>query len=118
MDLIFALAFSQHLGMDGDYNYIHPHIQLQADSGFVAGAYLNSESNVSAYAGWRFERDAAYLELGAVTGYEAIEVAPYVRVGYEISDNVDVFAAPAFEYGNDGDLNLGVVVGVSFMFGG
>jgi len=116
MDLILALAFSQHIGMNGDYNEIHPHIQLQADSGFVAGAFLNSESNVSPYVGWRFEHDAAFIEVGAVGGYESITVAPYLRAGYEIADNVDLFIAPAFETDGRGGVNYGAVVGVSFSF--
>ena len=116
MDLILAIAFSHHIGMDGNYSEIHPHIQLQADSGFVAGAYLNSESNVSPYLGWRFEYDAAFLEVGAVGGYESINVAPYLRVGYEITNGVDLFAAPAFETDGRGGVNYGAVVGVSFNF--
>jgi hypothetical protein len=116
MELILAIAFSQHLGMDGNYNSVHPHLQLQHDSGFVAGAYLNSESTVSAYGGYRFEYDDAFLEVGGVTGYTSITVAPYLRAGYEIRDGVDLFVAPAFEYNNGGDLKMGAVVGVSFNF--
>ena len=116
MDLMLALAFSQHLGMEGNYNSVHPHLQLQHDSGFVAGAYLNSESNVSAYGGYRFEYEDAFLEVGGVTGYTSITVAPYLRAGYEIRDGVDLFVAPAFEYNSDGDLNIGAVLGVSFSF--
>ena len=102
--------------MGGDYNEVHPHIQLQADSGFVAGAFLNSESNVSPYVGWRFEQRAAFVEVGAVAGYEAIGVAPYLRVGFEIAEGVDVFAAPAFETDGRGGMNYGAVVGLSFNF--
>lgn len=117
MDLIFALAFSHHMGLDGDYNEIHPHVQLQHDSGFVAGAYLNSESNLSAYGGYRFEYERAFLEVGGVTGYKSISVAPYARAGYEIGDGVDLFIAPAFETNSADDLNIGVVFGVSFEIG-
>lgn len=116
MELILALAFSHHMGMEGDYNEIHPHLQLQHDSGFVAGAYLNSESTFSAYGGYRFEYEDAFLEAGGVSGYSSISVAPYLRAGYEIRDGVDLFVAPAFEYNSDGDLNIGAVLGVSFNF--
>jgi len=116
MDLILAIAFSSHIGMAGDYNEIHPHVQLRFDSGFVAGAYLNSESNVSPYLGWRFEYEAAFMELGAVGGYTGIAVAPYVRVGYEIKDGVDLFLAPAFETNGSGGVNVGAVIGLEFRF--
>ena len=116
MDLILAIAFSHHIGMEGNYSEVHPHVQLQADRGFVAGAFLNSESNVSPYVGWRFEYGAAFLEVGAVAGYEAIDVAPYLRVGFEFAEGVDVFAAPAFETDGRGGMNYGAVIGVSFNF--
>jgi hypothetical protein len=116
MELILALAFSHHMGMEGNYNGTHPHLQLQHDSGLVAGLYLNSESNASAYGGYRFEYDAAFLEVGAVTGYTSITVAPYLRSGYEVRDGVDLFVAPAFETNSAGNLNIGAVVGVSFSF--
>jgi len=113
MELILAIALSHHIGMEGDYNEIHPHVQLQLDSGFVAGAFLNSESNVSPYLGWRFEYDAAFMELGAVAGYAAITVAPYVRVGYEIKQGVDLFLAPVMEFNDDDEVNVGAVIGLS-----
>lgn len=103
--------------MDGNYNSVHPHLQLQHDSGFVAGAYLNSESTFSAYGGYRFEYERAFLEVGGVTGYKSITVSPYARAGYEIRDGVDLFVAPAFETNNAGDLNIGAVFGVSFTLG-
>ena len=28
MDIIWALAFSSHLGMQGDYNEVHPHVRV------------------------------------------------------------------------------------------
>jgi len=115
MDLIFAIALSQHLGMEGNYNAIHPHVQLQHDSGFVAGAYLNSETRISPYLGWRFENGPAFLELGAVAGYSAIKVAPYARAGYEFGINYEVFAAPAFE-SVKGKTRFGLVVGLAYRF--
>ena len=114
MDLILALAFTSHFGLAGDYNEVHPHAQLRFNNGIVAGTYLNSEGTGSAYAGYRFEQGAAFLELGAVTGYEAIAVAPYLRVGFDITDNIEIFAAPAFEVKPDDA--LGVVFGVSFQY--
>jgi hypothetical protein len=114
MEFVFALAFSHHMGLEGNYNEIHPHVQLQHDSGFVAGAYLNSETRLSAYAGYRFEHGPAFLEMGAVTGYQGIAVAPYVRAGYEVSDGVDVFVAPALERTRSGDPRVGAVLGISF----
>jgi len=116
MELILAIAFTHHIGMVGDYNEIHPHVQLRHESGVVAGVYLNSESNVSPYLGLRFEHDAAFMELGAVGGYSGIIVAPYVRVGYEIRDGIDFFMAPAIESNGNGGVNVGAVVGLSLGF--
>jgi hypothetical protein len=99
--------------MEGNYNEVHPHLQMQHDSGFVAGLYLNSESTASAYGGYRFEYEDAFLEGGGVTGYEAISVAPYLRAGVDMDNGVSLFIAPAFEYDRAGDLNLGVVIGFS-----
>lgn len=110
-ELTFAIAFSSHLGLAGDYNEVHPHIRL-SNGGFIVGAYLNSESRISPYAGWRFEHRQAYAELGIVGGYAKNPVFPYVRVGYDFNDHVGVFIAPAYEYPS----TVGAVVGVEFRF--
>jgi len=101
-----CLALSHHL-IAGDWNEIHPCVRLQHEQ-FIAGAFLNSENSVSAYAGVELTRGDFFLELGAATGYSAYPVVPFGRAGYEINDNARVFVAPAIT--TDGD--VGAVVGV------
>lgn len=110
MDIIWALALSTHLGMQGDYNEIHPHVRLE-NNGYIAGAYYNSMERMSLYAGHRFESGNAGLELALVTGYNAFgPVAPYVRGTYDIG-NTRVFVAPAGEKWY-GETNIGAVIGI------
>lgn len=112
-NLIFSIAISTHLGMQGDYNEIHPHIQLNPENGFIAGAYLNSENNISAYAGYQLKAGKHAIDLGAVTGYSQIEIAPMVRYSYGISDNSKFFASPVAE-NYKGNINAGIVVGLEW----
>ena len=100
-----ALAISLHLGLDNDYNEIHPHIRY-TENGYIAGAYYNSVDKVSTYAGYRWEWDRIGFEAGAVTGYPQADVMPYARATYD-----NFFITPAIE--ND---NKGVVVGYEFKF--
>lgn len=90
--------------MQGDYNAIHPHIRLQEQS-YITGLYYNSESNISFYAGKRWEYNDFGLEAGAVTGYSAGDVIPYGRATYK-----NFFVAPALE----GDDTVGAVIGYEF----
>lgn len=114
--LEFALALSLHLGMEGEYNSIHPYVKYTNEL-FIAGAYLNSESNISLFAGVEFDIiENLSLELGAVTGYSYADVAPFVRATYEINENYELFLAPAGEYNASGDLHFGAVIGLSYTF--
>lgn len=110
MDLLWAIAVSSHLGMEGDYNSIHPHIRL-FKNGYIAGAYYNSEDTVSAYAGYRLEPiNQAGIEIGLATGYSAFDFAPFARGTYDVG-NTRFFIAPGFENYNR-KTNIGVVIGV------
>ena len=114
MDILYGIALSMHLGMEGDYNSVHPHVRLE-DNGYIAGAYYNSVERLSFYGGYRLEpTDRLGLEVSIVTGYPAFgEIAPMVRGTYDINDNVRMFAAPAAEnYGNTS--NIGAVFGIEF----
>jgi hypothetical protein len=99
--LTLTLALSLHLGLEGDYNSIHPHLRYTTDN-YIAGAYYNSESNLSTYIGKRWEHNDFGLEAGAVTGYSQADIMPYVRGTYK-----DFFVAPAVE----GDDTIGAVIG-------
>ena len=96
-----ALGISLHLGLNDNYNEIHPHIRY-SEQGYIAGMYYNSESNVSTYIGRRWEYNDFGFEAGAVTGYPQADVMPFVRGTYD-----NFFVAPALE----GDDTVGAVVG-------
>ena len=49
-NIALALGLSMHLGLEGDYNQIHPHVRWE-DDGKIAGAYYNSMDRMSLYAG-------------------------------------------------------------------
>ena len=100
----FALALSLHLGLEGDYNGVHPHIRYN-EQNYIAGVYYNSINNVSVYAGKRWEYNDFGLEAGAVTGYDNIApVIPYARITYN-----NLFIAPGVEPDN-----VGIVIGYEF----
>jgi hypothetical protein len=102
-----GLALSLHLGFEGEYNSIHPHLRYTTDS-YIAGAYYNSESKISPYVGKRFEYNDFGVELGAVGNYSDAAIAPYVRGTYK-----QFFVAPGVE----GD-NVGIVFGFELPIGG
>ena len=115
MDIIWALALSTHMGLERDYNEIHPHVRFYED-GAIAGAYYNSVDRISFYGGYRLEpTDRLGVEFSIVTGYPAFgELAPMVRGTYDINDNVRMFAAPAVEsYGSEKG-KIGAVIGIEF----
>jgi hypothetical protein len=100
----FFLALSYHLG-SGNYvlNSVHPHVRYTTESGYIAGAYYNSESNISLYYGKQYGN----LELALVTGYADIPVLPYARYKYD-----GFFVAPAVYE----DKGIGAVLGYEIGF--
>ena len=112
MDLTFAIAVTAHLGLAGDYSHVHPHVRL-SHGHVIAGAFLNSEDRISAYAGLRAEHGIWFIEGGAVTGYLSRDVLPYARAGYDF-EHVTVFVAPAYEM--QPTERLGAVVGLEWRF--
>jgi hypothetical protein len=114
MDILFGLALSTHLGLNNEYNEIHPNVRLQQDQ-FIAGAYYNSVDRISFYGGYRLEpTDRLGVEFSLVTGYPAYgELAPMVRGTYDINDNVRIFAAPTTEMYDEN--NIGTVLGIEFL---
>jgi len=101
LEILTSIALSLHLGFEGDYNAIHPHLRLQEQQ-YFAGLYYNSESNLSPYVGYRFEHNDFGLELGAVGNYSDAPVMPYARGTYK-----NLFITPGIE----GD-NIGIVFGI------
>ena len=98
--LSLMLAISMHIGLEGDYNNIHPHARCQQDA-LISGVYYNSEENISAYVG--LEHNG--WEVGLVTGYTYSDVVPMIR--YK-KDNW--FITPAYEKNG----TLGRVIGLEF----
>jgi len=94
--LSLLLAVSMHVGLEGNYNSVHPHVRCHVEN-TIAGVYANSDGNVSAYIGQKY----GMLELGLVSGY-VYPIVPMIRVvknGW--------FISPAYERGN----NWGVLFG-------
>ena len=115
LDILWAIAVSKHLGLEGDYNSIHPHVRFQQDH-FISGAYYNSEERISSYAGFRFEPvDHVGIELGAVTGYPALGgVIPYARGTYDLG-NARLFITPSGEV-RGGETKIGIVIGMELIY--
>ena len=91
------MAISTHLGLEGDYNNIHPHARCTVDN-WITGAYYNSERTVSYYIGTTM----ANFEVGLVAGYSGYDVLPmirYIKNGW--------FVAPAYEKSG----NYGLMIG-------
>ena len=96
--LSLLMAISTHLGLEGDYNNIHPHARCTIDN-WITGAYYNSERTVSYYIGQQYGN----LEVGLVTGYSSYDVLPmirYIKNGW--------FVAPAYE---KSDNRYGITIG-------
>jgi len=105
VDVLLGLALSLHLGLEGDYNSVHPHLRLQ-NNNLIAGAYYNSEYTTSYYGGLAFENDRWNYEVGVVSGYDS-KLYPFFRSTYNLNDNTIAYITPAIE-GN----RIGLVVGV------
>ena len=98
--LSILLAVSTHLGLDDNYNSIHPHARCTVDN-WITGAYYNSESNASYYVG----KKILNFEIGLVTGYNSYDVLPMIRYTKD-----GWFVAPAYEKSG----NYGVAVGYEY----
>ncbi len=99
------LALSMHVGLEADYNSIHPHARCTVDNK-IAGVFYNSEDRISGYIGREFELDEYWnIEIGLVTGYKTADVLPMIR--YKAGR---FFLSPAYEKHN-GDENYGIVLG-------
>ena len=66
--LSLLVAVSMHMGLEGNYNGIHPHARCQIDN-TITGIFYNSEESFSIYAGKEFDIDKyVKLEIGIATG--------------------------------------------------
>jgi hypothetical protein len=118
MDITAGLVLSAHLFFENNYNAIHPHVQIEEDN-YIAGAYLNSEVNISVYSGRRFVIDEkSSIEIGGVSGYgkSPLDLMPFAKYTYTTDDNQKYFVAPSPETIN-GKTKMGIVIGVEIPFG-
>jgi len=95
------LALSLHLGLENDYNNIHPHARCTVDN-HINGIYYNSEDNISLYTG--FEHNG--FELGLVTGYGSNDILPMIR--YKKNN---LFISPAYETDGNYGITIGLEIG-------
>jgi hypothetical protein len=115
MNILIGLALTIHMDTTGDYNSYHPHVRFE-EGQFIAGAYYNSERNVSPYIGAKLSNELGYFEYGIVSGYEGQAGAlPYARLGLTLSETGSLFIAPAFEkiYG---EITTGTVIGFEILY--
>jgi len=103
--LAASIAFSAHIGLSGSFNAAHPALWLERDQ-WKAGAYLNSNEEISVFAARRFGGDA-WIEAGVVSGYS---VPVMLRAGVQVGKRAALWIAPAVK----ADGNRGAVVGVEF----
>ncbi len=99
------LALTMHLGLESDYNNLHPHARCTLDQN-IFGVYYNSESRISSYAGREFSLNTGKVELGLVTGYKSEDILPMVRY-----KNGNFFVSPAYETDTK---KYGLVIGLEF----
>jgi hypothetical protein len=117
MDLFFGLLLSAHIGLENEYNSIHPHLgaYLNNDRTISVGTYFNSESKMSTYAAYTYDFGPQFFaQIGAVTGYTGSKVKPMVKLNYK-----NYFIAPSVEtfITRDGIIdrqNVGLVVGLEW----
>lgn len=109
MDFFYGVALSLHLGLQGDYQPFHPNIGVTHNN-FIAGAYYNSESEISPYFGYKYKiNDITSIEFGVVGGYSTNFIEPMIKVNYK-----RFFVSPAREEYNG--KRLGLVIGVEQRF--
>jgi hypothetical protein len=106
--LSIALAITMHIGLQGDYNQAHPHVRCDINN-TVAGAFYNSEKNISAYVGYQFEMPSDItLEIGWASGYDYKKgIVPFGRVS-----KGNWFITPAYE--TNPNEKWGITLGYEF----
>lgn len=113
--ITLGLVISLHLGLQGNYNSISPHVRYEKD-GLITGIYYNSMEKLSVYGGYRVDSEGGVgAEFGIVSGYDKVApIVPYSRITYDI-DSLRFYVAPGVEKWND-DINLGLLTGVEVKF--
>jgi hypothetical protein len=105
-NLIFSIAFSTHIGLNGNFANIHPHVQYQLPNSYITGIYHNSDKRAGIYFGKRTTYKHLDIEYGLVHGYKRLDIAPMIKVNYG-----NVFVAPAAT-----EDDVGIVAGYEVKF--
>jgi hypothetical protein len=106
MDLYYGIVLSLHLGLPGEYNFVHPYVGVNYKD-FIAGAYYNSNYDLSLYAGYNFDMaENISFELGVASGYDYGHLVPMIKLNYE-----SIFIAPSVD-----ENVLGLVTGIDWRF--
>ena len=114
--IVLGLGLSLHLGFSQDYNAVHPYVEYQHGN-LRAGAYYNSEENISAYSGVNLPLyDIFSVDTGLVAGYSKHSITPYAKFNYHYNNNITIFAAPAAERQLNDIFEYGIVSGLSLNF--
>ena len=107
MDFILGIMISAHLGLQGDYNSIHPMIGLEYNN-YFAGAYYNSEEKISGVFGKKIEFNNDFdIEIGIVTGYNSEPILPLAKFNYK-----NFFVTPGYEEYNGS--RVGIIIGTEW----
>lgn len=112
MNILYGLALSAHMGFEGEYNSIHPHVRLEQGP-YAVGSYINSERNLSSYVSYSLEKDHYYLEFGLASGYSYSNVVPLFRTGIS-KDSIDMFVTLGFE---NGSTTPKIILGIEILLG-
>lgn len=119
----FGLALSLHLGFENNYNRFHPYAQYETQNNYTIGVTYNSEERVSIYATKKIEfSDNSFIELGWASGYPEFKktfgstLAPVIRLGYEVNDNLTIWAMPGGEADQNGNFKTGLIIGTQRRF--
>jgi len=107
MNWFYGVLLSTHLGFAGDYNSIHPYVGTYLNNNFMAGAYYNSQYNVSTYVGYEKNFNNISLQLGLVTGYSHAQLTPMMKLNYD-----RFFISPALENKD----TIGIIIGSDWRF--
>jgi len=114
--IVLGLGLSLHLGFSQNYNAVHPYVEYQHGN-LRAGAYYNSEENISAYGGVNLPMYNTFsVDTGLSAGNSEHSIIPYVKFNYHYNDNITIFATPGIERQADSTLQYGVVSGLSLNF--
>ena len=76
------LALSLHMGVDANYNSVHPQVKCEVGNQNY-GVYYNSNNDFSFFVSQNLKLPNSEFEFGLVTGYKGSRVLPLMRLKWE-----------------------------------